>query len=251
MDSPPVGRKMIPAAALRELPLFLCPTWTHSESTKQLTQAKKKYPEWYERRIVQGLPKGSWTASPAVYEWWIRTLSTGAEQGHRYWCIMALAAYAKKCGISRDNLEADAYGLIPLLNSKGDAFTEDDVLAALEAYNDSYITYPIDAISLRTGIPIQKNKRNGRKQALHLRLARASRDILCEERGKEVWWEGAGRPKGSTKAKAIVEQYQAEHPGATKSEIKAATGLSYPTIRKYYKTQEGGGSSAKNDQTDS
>lgn len=136
MDSPPVERKMIPAAALRELPLFLCPTWTHSESTKQLTQAKKKYPEWYERRIVQGLPKGSWTASPAVYEWWIRTLSTGAEQGHRYWCIMALAAYAKKCGISRDNLEADAYGLIPLLNSKGDAFTEDDVLAALEAYND-------------------------------------------------------------------------------------------------------------------
>lgn len=221
------------------------------ETAKPLTQAKKKYPEWYERRIVQGLPKGSWTASPAVYEWWIRTLSTGAEQGHRYWCIMVLAAYAKKCGISRDNLEADAYGLIPLLNSKGDAFTEDDVLAALEAYNDSYITYPIDAISLRTGIPIQKNKRNGRKQALHLRLARASRDILCEERGKEVWWEGAGRHKGSTKAKAIVEQYQAEHPGATKSEIKAATGLSYPTIRKYYKTQEGGGSSAKNDQTDS
>ena len=213
------------------------------KSDLSLTQAKKKYPEWYERRIVQGLPKGSWTASPAVYEWWIRTLSTGAEQGHRYWCIMALAAYAKKCGISRDNLEADAYGLIPLLNSKGDAFTEDDVLAALEAYNDSYVTYPIDAISLRTGIPIQKNKRNGRKQALHLRLARASRDILCEERGKEVWWEGAGRPKGSTKAKAIVEQYQAEHPGATKSEIKAATGLSYPTIRKYYKTHEGGGSS--------
>ena len=220
-----------------------------------LAQAKKKYPEWYEKRIVQGLPRGSWTASPAVYEWWIRTLSAGAEQGHRYWCIMALAAYAIKCGIPRDKLEADAYGLIPLMNSKGDAFTEDDVLAALEAYNDSYITYPIDVISLRTGIPIQKNKRNGRKQALHLRLARASRDILCEERGKEVWWEGGGRPKGSiqeyTRARRLVEQYQAEHPGAKKSEIKAATGLSYPTIRKYYKTQEGGGSSAKNNQTDS
>ena len=51
------------------------------KSDLSLTQAKKKYPEWYERRIVQGLPKGSWTASPAVYEWWIRTLSTGAEQG--------------------------------------------------------------------------------------------------------------------------------------------------------------------------
>ena len=250
MDSPPVGRKMIPAAALRELPLFLCPTWTHSESTKQLTQAKKKYPEWYERRIVQGLPKGSWTASPAVYEWWIRTLSTGAEQGHRYWCIMALAAYAKKCGISRDNLEADAYGLIPLLNSKGDAFTEDDVLAALEAYNDSYITYPIDTIAARTGIPIQKNKRNGRKQVVHLMGARAIQEINDRINGTN-WRAKNGRPKGSTKAKAIVEQYQAEHPGATKSEIKAATGLSYPTIRKYYKTQEGGGSSGENNTANS
>lgn len=172
-----------------------------SETTKQLTQAKKKYPEWYERRIVQGLPKGSWTASPAVYEWWIRTLSTGAEQGHRYWCIMALAAYAKKCGISRDNLEEDAYGLIPLLNSKGDAFTEDDVLAALEAYNDSYITYPIDAISLRTGIPIQKNKRNGRKQALHLRLARPAGIFFVRNEGKKSGGKVQADPKAAQKQK--------------------------------------------------
>lgn len=216
------------------------------KSSLTLEQAKKKYPEWYEKRIEKGMPRGSWTASPAVYKWWKQQMWEKIDDGHRYWGVLALATYAKKCGIPLEQLEKDALEMVPWLNDRGkrldNPFTADDVLAALEAYNDSYITYPIDTIAARTGIPIQKNKRNGRKQALHLRLARANRDILCEERGKEVWWEGAGRPRGSTqeytKARRMVEQYQAEHPGATKGEIKAATGLSYPTIRKYYKNQK-------------
>ena len=84
----------------------------------------------------------------------------GAEQGHRYWCIMTLATYAQKCGVPREVLEEDAYGLIPFMNTRGDEFTEDDVLHALEAYTESYITYPIDTIVVRTGIVIKKNKRN-------------------------------------------------------------------------------------------
>ena len=86
---------------------------------------------------------------------------------------MTLATYAKKCGVSREVLEKDAYGLIPLMNTKGDEFTEDDVLHALEAFSDSYITYPIDTIVNRTGIPIEKNKRNGRKQKQHCEVMRA------------------------------------------------------------------------------
>lgn len=69
---------------------------------------------------------------------------------------MTLATYAKKCGVSREELEKDAYGLIPLMNTKGDTFTEDDVFHALEAFTDNYITYPIDTIVNRTGIPIEK-----------------------------------------------------------------------------------------------
>ena len=145
-------------------------------------QAAQKYPEWYEKRVVNGRPKGTWTANEAVYKWWKKQIEDGAEDGHRYYCVMALATYAKKCGISRNELEADAMSMIGMLHSKGkrddNPFTADDVLAALEAYNDSYITYPIDTISVRSGIPIKKNKRNYRKQKLHLRLARANRDIL-------------------------------------------------------------------------
>ena len=48
---------------------------------------------------------------------------------------------------------------------------------ALEAYNDSYITYPINTIIQRTDIPIQKNKRNYRKRSIHLERARAVQAI--------------------------------------------------------------------------
>lgn len=200
------------------------------KSDLRLSEAKEKYPEWYQSRIVEKRPKKTWTCKRDLYDWWIRKLSDGANQGHRYWCIMTLATYAKKCGISREELEKDAYGLIPLMNTKGDLFTADDVLHALEAFTDSYITYPIDTIVNRTGIPIEKNRRNGRKQNIHLKLARATRDILCEARGKSDWREGNGRPS----AELTVRKWQQDHPDGRKADCHRDTKLDPKTIRKWW-----------------
>ena len=202
------------------------------KSDLRLSEAKEKYPEWYQRRVVEGKPKKTWTCKKDLYDWWIRKLTAGAEQGHRYWCIMTLATYAKKCGVPKDVLEADAYGLIPLMNTRGDKFTEDDVLHALEAFSDSYITYPIDTIVTRTGIKIEKNKRNGRKQATHLKIARSTLAIMNEEQEKAL----QGRPKGSGTAEKKVQDWRKQHPDGTKKQCKDDTGLSYPTIRKWWDT---------------
>ena len=199
------------------------------KSDLSLAEAREKYPEWYQRRVVEGRPKKTWTCKKALYDWWIRILSAGAEQGHRYWCIMTLATYAKKCGVPRDVLESDAYSLIPLMNTKGDEFTEDDVLHALEAYEDSYITYPIKTIVNRTGIPIERNKRNGRKQWVHLQGARAIQEINDRANGTN-WRAGNGRPS----AQKQVAEWRERHPEGTKSQCKTETGLSYPTIRKWW-----------------
>lgn len=201
------------------------------QSDLRLADAKEKYPEWYQRRVVEKRPKRSWTCKKALYDWWIRKLLGGAEQGHRYWCIMTLATYAQKCGVPRETLEEDAYGLIPFMNTKGDEFTEDDVLHALEAYSDSYITYPIDTIVVRTGIPIEKNRRNGRKQADHIKLMNFIRE---EVNGNKNWRKGNGRPT----AERTVLKWRQGHPDGSKKECKDATGLSYPTIRKWW-NQEG------------
>lgn len=197
------------------------------KSDLRLADAKKKYPDWYQRRIVEKRPKRTWTCKKDLYDWWIRKLSAGAEQGHRYWCIMTLATYAKKCGVPRDVLEADAYGLIPLMNTKGDEFTEDDVLHALEAFTDSYITYPINTIVNRTGIPIEKNKRNGRKQVVHMKIMSSTRDILYPD---GTWRNKEGRPT----AEKIVAEWHMNHPNGRKADCIRDTGLSKPTVYKWW-----------------
>lgn len=197
------------------------------QSNMPLKKAKELYPEWYEKRVINKQPKGTWVCKKDLYDWWIRTLIGGAQEGHRYWCVMTLCTFAKKCGVSREVLERDAYGLIPFLNSLGGPFTEDDVLHALQAYDDSYITYPIKTIEERTDIKIPRNKRNGRKQAVHLERARAVQNIDYPD---GEWREGNGRkPQRET-----VLEWRESHPDGTKSQCKAQTGLSYPTIRKWW-----------------
>lgn len=200
------------------------------KSNLTLVEAAKKYPEWYQKRIIDKQPRGTWTCKRDVYDWWIRKLKEGAEQGHRYWCIMTLATYAKKCGLEYEEVENDAYGLIPFMNSIGDEpFTEDDVIKALEAYNDSYITYPIKTIENRTGIHIERNKRNGRKQTVHLMGARAIQEINDKVNGTN-WREGNGRkPKNE-----IVAEWRKNNPNGKKADCKRDTGLSKPTVYKWW-----------------
>lgn len=206
------------------------------QSRLSLKVAKELYPEWYKNRIINKQPKGSWVCKKDLYDWWIKTLKEGATEGHRYWCIMTLCTYAKKCGVSHEVLEKDAYGLIPFMNTLGSEFTEDDVLHALQAYDDSYITYPIKTIEERTDIKIERNKRNGRRQEQHIKIMNAIRDI---EHPDGTWRNKDGRPD---KAK-IVEDWRNAHPDGKKIECERETGLSRHTILKWWNYE--------NDKTDS
>lgn len=226
-----------------------------------LKDAKEKYPEWYQRRVVEKKPRGAWTCKRDLYDWWLRR-SREALQGHRYWYVMTLATYAVKCGIPLEELEEDAYGLVDSLSSRGsEPFTTDDVLHALEAYNDSYITYPIHTIETRTGMRIERNKRNGRTQAQHMAVMRAIQGVVNpdwrEEAGrptgekdkqtrkagcgrpsgskdKQPRKAGSGRPVGSGTAQEKVAAYRQQHPDGRKIDCVRDTGLSKPTVYKWW-----------------
>lgn len=203
------------------------------KSDLHLKDAAKKYPDWYQHRIVEGRPRGTWTCKRALYDWWLRRCGE-VKEGHRYWYLMTLATYAVKCGIPRKELERDAYRLVPALDALGDTpFTNDDALHALEAYNDSYVTYPIHTIEVRTGLRIERNKRNGRKQEKHLQGARAIRDI-----NNDNWREGNGRPT----AQRTVYWWRMLNPEGSKKKCKDETGLTYPTIRKWWDSIQKGSS---------
>ena len=201
------------------------------KSKLTLEEAAKKYPLWYEKRIVQRQPKGTWQTKTDLFYWWIKKIKEGAKVGHRYYCIMCLAIYAKKSGMSKEELEAAAFDLVDFLDSKSETaenrFTRADVLAALEMYNDNYIRFPIHSISSLTDIVIEKNKRNFRKQKVHLQIARATKKILIED-GENV--KGGRQPKGN-----IVEEWQAANPNGKKADCIKETGLSKPTVYKYWR----------------
>ena len=69
------------------------------ESKMSLSEAEKKYPEWYEKVIVnkdrttkkwdiQGKVHGD--NPTALYDWWLDNIKTGAVYSHRYFCVICL-----------------------------------------------------------------------------------------------------------------------------------------------------------------
>ena len=164
------------------------------KSDLTLKEAAAAYPDWYEKRIINKQKRGTWQANRAVYDWWLRELKQKIVVGHRYYGIMVLAVYAKKCGIPREELEEDAFSLVNQLDlmtiDDNNHFTRQDVLAALEMFDDNYITFPIDTIKKLTAIDIKKNKRNYRKREMHLEIARYTKELL-KRSGKQI---NEGRP---------------------------------------------------------
>lgn len=216
--------------------------WKESKYT--LAQAKKKFPEWYERVVVNGdRSRQYWDIAGkvngddpfALYHWWLRQVISGATFGHRYFAIMALAIYGAKNDVPFEQVQRNAYALAPILSSLNPEapFTKEDCDVALECYDARYKTFPIKDIEKITGIPIPRNKRNGQKQEYHLEEARMLRDLRMRRQGRN-WREGNGRPKGSGTAQKKVQQYRAAHPDASKADCNRATGLDPKTIRKWW-----------------
>mgnify|MGYP000298721752 FL=1 len=158
----------------------------------------------------------------------------GAFDGNRYNCIATLITYAIKCDIDKEKVLTDALELVPWLNSltehEKNEFTEQDVYDAFTYFDDAYANYSIKAIEARTKIPIERNKRNGRRQEQHMAVMRAVQSVVNPE-----WREGNGRPKGSGEKKVIVHEWQDAHPDGTKAECNRDTNLDPKTIRKWWK----------------
>lgn len=207
-----------------------------------LKKAKELYPDWYERRIERKEPRGSWHVSRALYDWWKRQIIDGAVVGHRYYCVMMLAIYARKCSmydekhnpnpVTKEELESDAYGLLEFMESKTNSednhFTTGDIMDALEAFNDKWITYPRNSVEYKSGIRIDANKRNGLKQEKHLFLARRRKEDM------KMLDIPLQSPEGRPTKKDIVEAWQLRHPEGRKADCIRDTGLTKPTVYKYW-----------------
>ena len=219
----------------------------HKRGGVKLQEAAEKWPGWYERRIIRGEKRGQWNISRNLYDWWKEQIKSGATVGHRYYCLMMLAVYAQKCShydakhnpqpVTREELEKDCFDLLEHMESlttdENNHFTEDDILAALEAFDERWTTYPRNSVQYKSGIAIKENKRNGRKQETHLKIARNTLEILNDERGEVL----QGR---KNKAEAVIE-WRRLNPDGKKADCIRETGITRKTIDKWWNS---GGSSA-------
>ena len=214
-----------------------------------LEQARKKYgEEWYQNRDK---PKGRYFTSRKLYDWWLEKLreprKNDVKVGHRYFCIMALAAFAKKCGIERKELQADAEALLDTLDDlttqSDNHFKKSDINVALKAYDkEDSVRWSPRMIEHWTDIEMKKTKRNRRKQTTHLKMARSNRDILAEEKGKLNWWEGGGRPESTldnSREAALVREWMLLHPDCHNKALCARNlNMSRTTVTKWWKQIE-------------
>ena len=204
------------------------------KSRLSLAEAREKYPDWYERRIVKKERRGRWTVKRDLYDWWLRRISDEIKVGHRFYGIMTLAIYAKKCDIDEEELREDAFGLLQRYDDMSvediNRFTKDDIVCALEMFNEDYVTFPRDDIAKISGMPMPVNKRNWRKQKDHLRRCRIIQNANDMVDGTN-WREGNGR-KGK---RSEIEAYMQSHPEVKKkTEIARALQIDRGTVAKYY-----------------
>lgn len=206
-------------------------------SELSLTEAKDKYPEWYEKRIINKQPKGTWICKRDLYDWWKQKIQK-ASVGHRYNCLFCLAIYAIKCGISQDELEKDMFSYLKpyddMSEDETNRFTVKDIADALQAFEDKdLITYPINSIAKRSGFTIKKNRRNYRKRDVHIKTVNAMRKFRRDELGEDEY-KNNGRPKGSGTAESKVKLWRADHPNGKKADCIRDTGLTKPTVYKWW-----------------
>lgn len=209
-----------------------------------IEQAKELYSDWYEKRILNREPRKGIPFSRAVYDKWHERIKAEATSGHRYFCMMALAMFAQKCSyydpkrnpnpVTREELERDSLALFDVMESKttdaDNHFSNDDILAALESFNEKWNNFPRSIIEYRTAITIQPQKRNYRKQKTHLEIMRSTENILYPD---GEWRQGNGRKN----KKEIVQEWRMINPDGNKADCIRETGLTRPTVKKWWDSE--------------
>lgn len=207
-----------------------------------LSEAKEKYPDWYRRIVLEKQEKGFYIQSRGLYEWWKSiitkpTPTNGDEQmrtsheGNRFYCISVLFVMAYKCGISLEEATQDALNLISFMNERehheDNEFTVADVMSASAFYDRKYVKWGNKGIAKHCSIvlPEPKTRRNGRIQEEHLKRTRHLRVLSS--------YENVGRPKGST-YETVIKKWRERNPNGKKVDCIKETGLSKPTVYKWW-----------------
>ena len=234
---------MVPELNLFVLEQYRIDLGQHFEQTRlTFDEAAELYPEWV-AALKDEKPRGYWSVNRNLYEWSKRKIEGEAKYGHRYFCLMLLAMCGAKCSfydekknpnpVTFEEVKRDAESLREKLDKVKPEYpmSDSDISSALECFDTSFVLFPRETIERLTAIPMPQQKRNYRKQAIHMRIMSATRDILYPN---GEWRNTKGKP---TK-QALVITYLKAHPNANNSEASRDLGIDVKTVRKWRKTMQ-------------
>lgn len=212
------------------------------KETMPLVMARLKYPDWYKRRIENKEPQrkqGEFVQHRRLYDWWKRKMQQEVRSGGRYYSIMALCSFGLKCGVSDREIRRDARAFLEyyesLTEDESNHFSAQDIEDALKALKKKNRDLTRKAsrqwIEENTKVDITPQiRRNGRKRADHLELARTARDLNQKNNGTS--WHGR-----KSKA-AVVQEWRQNNPEGRQVDCVIETGLSRSTVYRHWQRQQ-------------
>lgn len=169
------------------------------------------------------------------YEDTWRRVYTQTQAGNRFNAMRGLAIVAYKCGIPGERFALDLERLSELWQEQkwdgDDSFNPKNTEAILRMFANGE-RYKMTTRSRLEELfgwkwPGQRRRINGRSQSEHLKRARALQAV--------DYPEGEWRNKrGAPTAQSRVEEWRKEHPDGKKAECIRETGLSKPTVYKWW-----------------
>ena len=203
---------------------------------------KEHNPDWYKRKILHQYETKEVSGGkfPWLYESLVPKVRLGAKVGTRYHSMCVLFADAALGGIPYSQVYETCVAMVDFLNrdaDKDNQFTIADVECAAKYYTTSFGHWlTLDRIEAMTELKFERNKRNYRKQDDHLKKYIPFKRSMGECKDTRFGAEGGndatkgGRPT----AEQTIREYLQNNPTAKKAEVIKNTGLSKPTIYKYY-----------------
>jgi hypothetical protein len=160
------------------------------------------------------------------------------QPGFRFSSMKALAIIAFKEQVPREVFLADIQALAAeweVYDWKGDAFNSRNVEAIIRLYDNAarYSNTSAETLEEWLGYDFRRVgvKRNGRSRQQHLKVMNAIRDI---EYPDGSWRNKEGRPT----AAETVQSWRKIHPDGRKADCIRETGLSKPTVYKWWSVEK-------------
>lgn len=214
-------------------------------NTVPLDIARRLWPDWYQRRIVNQEPpkpprENFFLQDRRLYDWWKREkMEKEVRSGGRFFSLVSLIAFGLKCGIPDEEIRSDAWSFL----DRYEKLTEDpsnhflgsdveDALKMLEPENrDMVRKLSRQWIADHSRVAITPQiRRNGRKQAEHLAGIRAAQAAYDKLHGTS--WHGRKSKE------PLVRAWREEHPEGTIKDCVYDLGISQATVYRHWEPKQ-------------